>query len=194
MVRSAAALIAREGLRATGMREVADHARAPRGSIRHYFPGGKDQLTLEALTWMGAEVHDELERVARVPVAPDAATREHGPPSRAVAVLQTFVGMWRQSLADSGIDAGCSIAAVVHDTDDPDLLACAERVFTSWQEPFRHALLADGVPAPVAESLATAVLAALEGAVILCRARRDLAPLDRTGSVLVDLLRSAGRA
>jgi len=40
-----------------GMREVADHAHAPRGSIGHYFPGGKNQMTMEALAWMGATVH-----------------------------------------------------------------------------------------------------------------------------------------
>ncbi|MBD9736107.1 helix-turn-helix transcriptional regulator, partial [Streptomyces sp. H28] len=44
MVFSAAQLIRREGVGATGMREVAAHARAPRGSLQHYFPGGKEQL------------------------------------------------------------------------------------------------------------------------------------------------------
>jgi len=183
MVRSAAALIARNGLRATGMREVAEHAHAPRGSIGHHFPGGKDQLTQEALTWMGALVHDQLEQAAESAVAP----------LRAAAVLDTFVDMWRKSLTDTNVTAGCSIAAVVHDTDDPALLACARQVFATWREPFQHALFADGATSETAEALATAALAALEGAVILCRAQRDLTPLEQTAAVLHDLLKRTRR-
>lgn len=51
MVFSAAQLIRRDGVNATGMREVAAHAGAPRGSLQHYFPGGKEQLVNEAVTW-----------------------------------------------------------------------------------------------------------------------------------------------
>jgi AcrR family transcriptional regulator len=177
MVRSAAALIARDGLRGTGMREVADDAGAPRGSIRHHFPGGKDELTLDALSWMGALVRDRLAGVAGA-----------SGPARAAAVLAAFVEMWREALTDTGLAAGCSIAAVVHDTDDPALLSRASVVFTSWRDPFRTALLADGASQETAEVLATTVLAGLEGAVILCRAERSLVPLEQTGAVLRGLL------
>src|SRR5919198_3743632 len=53
MVFSAAQLIRRDGVTATGMREVAAHAQAPRGSLQHYFPGGKEQLVNEAVSWAG---------------------------------------------------------------------------------------------------------------------------------------------
>jgi hypothetical protein len=35
------------------MREVAVHAGAPRGSLQHCFPGGKEQLVDEAVGWAG---------------------------------------------------------------------------------------------------------------------------------------------
>lgn len=181
MVRSATVLLARDGLRGTGLRDVADHATAPRGSLRHYFPRGKDQLVDEAMAWMGAVVHDELHAAAGAPTegAPIAGT-----------VLDRFVDLWRQSLTASGIAAGCSIAGVVHDSDDRALLARAEEVFESWRRPFRRALVADGAIPARAEVLATATLAALEGAVVLCRARRDLTPLDQTAAVLHEILRT----
>src|SRR3954468_13921054 len=53
MVFSAAQLIRRDGVAATGMRDVAAHAQAPRGSLQHYFPGGKEQLVNEAVAWAG---------------------------------------------------------------------------------------------------------------------------------------------
>lgn len=187
MVRSAAALIAREGLRGTGMREVADHAQAPRGSIQHHFPGGKDQLTMEALGWMGGVVRVELDRAAAGPGQPGEAL--------GVVVLDRFVSLWREGLAQTQVATGCSIAAVVHDSHDPALLARAAEVFTSWREPFHHALLADDVTAEQAGALATTVIAALEGAVILSRAQRDTAPLEQTAAVLRHLLgTAAGRA
>ena len=115
MVRSAAALIARDGWQAAGLREIADHAAAPRGSIRHYFPGGKDQLTRESLAWIGGVVAGLLERTAQTA----------DPGTVAVSVLDAFVASWREDLVDTGIGTGCSVAAVVHDSDDPALLSCA---------------------------------------------------------------------
>ena len=53
MVLSAAQLVRIQGVGATGMRDVVAHAEAPRGSLQHYFPGGKDQLIAEAVAWAG---------------------------------------------------------------------------------------------------------------------------------------------
>lgn len=199
MVRSAAALFARDGLQATGMRDVAAHAHAPRGSIQHHFPGGKDQLTLEALTWIGGVVRTELDDVSvgvmepgnpgsppssYPDVVPDQARR----PACSTLVLDRFVSMWREGLIQTNVATGCSVAAVVHDSDDPTLLAQAARVFASWSEPFQRALLADGVAPDRASAVATTVIAALEGAVVLSRARGDIVPLEQTAAVLSDVL------
>src|SRR5580658_6346957 len=53
MVRSAAQLIRRKGVSGTGLREIVAEADAPRGSLQHYFPGGKEELVSDALLWMG---------------------------------------------------------------------------------------------------------------------------------------------
>ena len=53
MVRSAAQLIRRKGVSGTGMREIVTEADAPRGSLQHYFPGGKEELVSDALLSMG---------------------------------------------------------------------------------------------------------------------------------------------
>lgn len=189
MVQSAAALFARDGLRGAGMRDVADHAGVSRGSIQHYFPGGKDQLTAEALGWMGSLVLERLDAAAepRSPAeGPTAASISTD--GSAVRVLDAFVELWRRGLEDTTMTTGCSIAATVHDSDDAALLDRAADVFAGWCSPFRRALLADGRPDVEADAVATTVVAALEGAVILCRARRDLAPLEQTALVLRAIL------
>lgn len=199
MVRSAAALIARDGLQATGLREVADHAHAPRGSIRHHFPGGKVQLTSESVAWMGALVSDVLTQAAATAASGEPTPQPLPPatprgqeltprPAGAVRVLDAFVQLWLQGLSETGLTTGCSLAAVVHDSDEPALLSRVADGFASWRRPFHDALLADGSSVEVANTLATTVVAALEGAVILCRAQRDLAPLEQTAAALRYLL------
>src|SRR5882757_662606 len=47
---------------AAGMRDVVAHAQAPRGSLQHYFPGGKPQLVNEALSWTGRYASGRIAR------------------------------------------------------------------------------------------------------------------------------------
>ena len=49
MIEGALSLLAKQGLQATSFSEVLKLTKAPRGSIYHHFPGGKDQLVAEAL-------------------------------------------------------------------------------------------------------------------------------------------------
>ena len=85
MVRSAAQLIRRQGVSGTGMREIATEADAPRGSLQHYFPGGKEEIVSDALLWSGQvearRVHRGLEELtSRTPSAllASIASASHG--------------------------------------------------------------------------------------------------------------------
>src|SRR6478672_8840866 len=74
MVRSAAQLIRRQGVSGTGMREIVTEADAPRGSLQHYFPGGKEEIVSDALLWSGEvsarRVHRSLDELtSRTPSA-----------------------------------------------------------------------------------------------------------------------------
>ena len=91
MVRSAMALICVQGVSGTGMRQVVEHAGAPRGSLQHYFPQGKEQLVKEALALAG--------RAA----SRSARPRDGGSPARPSDVLATMVGAWRTWLASYGV-------------------------------------------------------------------------------------------
>src|SRR5262249_52667678 len=49
MVFAAVQSIRERGVAGTALRDVVERAEAPRGSLQHYFPGGKDQLVAEAV-------------------------------------------------------------------------------------------------------------------------------------------------
>ncbi|MFE2511720.1 TetR family transcriptional regulator, partial [Streptomyces naganishii] len=104
MVFSAAQLIRRDGVGATGMRDVAAHAGAPRGSLQHYFPGGKEQLVNEAVAWAGRYAG---RRVARF-VAGLAEPR----PS---ALFAAMTGQWTEEYETTGALTGCPVAAATVD-------------------------------------------------------------------------------
>jgi AcrR family transcriptional regulator len=50
MLQAAVRLISTQGSTGAGPREIAAASDAPRGSLQHYFPGGKDQLVTKAIT------------------------------------------------------------------------------------------------------------------------------------------------
>ena len=56
MVKSAATLIASRGVNATSFSDVLGDSGAPRGSIYHHFPDGKEQLAQSAIQWTSERV------------------------------------------------------------------------------------------------------------------------------------------
>src|SRR5947208_2224286 len=104
MVRSAMALICRQGVSGTGLREVVAHAAAPRGSLQHYFPGGKEQLVGEALALAGTTASRTVGRLA-----------DGGAACGAGDVVAAMVGAWRRWLVESDYAQGCPVLATVAD-------------------------------------------------------------------------------
>jgi hypothetical protein len=82
---------------------------------------------------------------------------------------------------------GCAVAGVVLDPA-PDLLAPAAHALAEWRDVIAGVLTRDGVEPVRARRLATVVLAAFEGGLILSRAERDTAPLDALEHELAVLL------
>jgi TetR/AcrR family transcriptional regulator, lmrAB and yxaGH operons repressor len=64
MITGAAQLLAERGLLASSFSEVLDRTGAPRGSIYHHFPGGKDELVSEAIRHVGRIGLEQLRRQA----------------------------------------------------------------------------------------------------------------------------------
>ncbi|MGW4064933.1 LmrA/YxaF family transcription factor [Amycolatopsis sp. NPDC004747] len=179
---SAAQLVRIHGVGATGMRDVVAHAEAPRGSLQHYFPGGKDQLIAEAVTWAGDYA---ARRVARM-----AAKLEDPTPGK---LFEAMAAQWTGEFTTSGFDAGCPLAATVVDaaaTSD-SLREAAGKAFEGWQRPVAATLEQLGVPPARSTSLAVLMLSALEGAIVLARANRDVAPLETVVAELRPLLDGA---
>lgn len=178
MIRSAALLFRERGVQGTSFNDVLAHSGAPRGSIYHHFAGGKTQLAEEATTWAGEWVM----------AGTVAALRERDP----VAAVAGFAAGWRRVLADSDFEAGCPVVAAALEGDrEPTVRDAAGRAFAAWEDTLAAAFADRGVPDARACSLATLVIAAVEGAIVVARARRSIAPLERVTDELTTLLAAA---
>jgi AcrR family transcriptional regulator len=93
MVYSAAQLVRTRGVTATGVRDVIEHAGAPRGSFQHYFPGGKVQLMSEAVLWAG-------DFAARWVASYPQTTRKPSP-AGLFAHMVCFMAHWLEERANS---------------------------------------------------------------------------------------------
>src|SRR5699024_2341927 len=94
-------------------------------------------------------------------------------------------------LTGSDFAAGCPIAAAAYGGQEaPTAREQADEVFRRWQDLLTPRLIEYGVDESDAQSLATTTIAAVEGAVMLCLAARETAPLDRVHSQLDTLLQA----
>lgn len=182
MVFSAAQLIRRDGVTSTGMREVADHAQAPRGSLQHYFPGGKEQMVNEAVGWAGRYAGN---RVARFLAALPEPT-----PGRLFAEM---VRQWSDEYRTGGFAGGCPVAAATVDCarSTASTREAASAAFGAWNSSVARALADMGVPGERSEALATLMISALEGAILTARAERDVRALTTVSRELGPLLDAA---
>ncbi|MCX4740921.1 TetR/AcrR family transcriptional regulator [Streptomyces antibioticus] len=180
IVVGAADMISRRGLSATSIRDMAKHAQAPLGSTYHYFPEGKQQLATAAVRYTG-------ERIARSLRKELAA----GP----AAGLRAFLDLWRGIVVGTDFHAGCPVLAVAIEEppadEVPPALAAAAEVFDQWEGLLADSLREHGADAEQAAQVATLVVAAVEGTVALCRAKRSTEPLDRVAVQLQALIDAA---
>ncbi|GGM50165.1 transcriptional regulator [Longimycelium tulufanense] len=179
MIRSATRLFRERGIEATTFAEVVKHSHAPRGSIYHHFPGGKAQLVAEATRFAGQAIADRLAA---------AVERDQDP----VRTLRELAQVWRVILAESDYAGGCPVvAATVSAHTFPEGQRAAGAVFARWEDVLRTMFTRQGVAEDRARSLAALAIAALEGAILLARAQRDLTPLDRVADEVETAARHA---
>jgi AcrR family transcriptional regulator len=182
MVYTAAQLIRRQGVAATGLREVVAAADAPRGSLQHYFPEGKDQLVGEAVVWAGDYAGRRVGKAL--------AGMRNPTPARLFAAMAE---QWRAEFRTSGYGAGCPLVASAADVAgwNEGLRAAVSEALRRWQQPVVDALKGMGVPARRAPSLASVMISALEGAIVQARVLRRVSPIDAVVRELGPLLDGA---
>jgi len=175
MVRSAAELIQRRGVNATSFSEIIAASGAPRGSIYHHFPNGKNQVASEA-----------IRSIAEPMLRHQGECRAKRP----AGVLDWFIDIWRQVVLASDGARGCVVAGVALDTPptEQELMQLVRTTFRDFIDLLGRQLHAAGETKARSRAIATAAVAGMEGAMILCRAEGSVEPLDVVAAELHRLL------
>ena len=173
IVRTTRDLIRRKGVPGTTMLEVIESAGGSRGSLYHYFPGGKKQMVEDAVRSAIQEYSAGIEYLVTLP------------PAEAIPLL---VEVWRAEAEASDYTAGCPVvAAALGGASEPHARDLAGTAFADWTAALTTLLRNNGFSLDRAEGLATLALAAIEGAVVLSLAQRSSEPLVRVAAELVTM-------
>jgi TetR/AcrR family transcriptional repressor of lmrAB and yxaGH operons len=179
MIERTAVLLAKKGLQGASFSEILQASGAPRGSLYHHFPGGKDELVLAALEHAGAQALGLFDRLS-------------GKPAREIA--EAFLSLWRSVLARSEFSAGCAVVAVTVAAESEVLRARSAEILRSWREKLATLFAEGGMPRKKARAVAASLVAACEGAVILARAEQSFEPFDLVAAEQIAMVEAATKS
>ncbi len=169
LIAATSALLEAQWYHATGLNQILQESAAPKGSLYHHFPGGKEELAAEAVSVAGQAITDDLDIIAEKGV--DFGT-----------ALSVLTSVFRERLQTSDFQKGCPLATVALEmaaTSDPLQEACRD-TYHAWQERIERSLIASyGWNPARASAIALFVLSAVEGALLLCRVERSTRPLEQ---------------
>jgi TetR/AcrR family transcriptional repressor of lmrAB and yxaGH operons len=172
-----AKLMARRGYAGVGLNEIVERSGAPKGSLYHFFPEGKEQLAAAAIDWAADCFLQTLGKA----IAQSRSAAE------AVGAIAAQVAVWME---ESGCKDGSPLTIVAVETgafNESLRLACL-RGYQAWADALADQLRRDGKPAREASDLALWALASLEGAIVLARTQHSTEPLRRIGRQLQKVL------
>jgi TetR/AcrR family transcriptional repressor of lmrAB and yxaGH operons len=174
MIEATIDLMRSSGLSGAGINEIVRASGAPKGSLYHFFPGGKQQIAAEALTAYSQRV------MAFIDAALASQTKPH---LKVRALFDAFA----RRVEDGRFRKSCAAGTVCLDLDaDLELLrGVVADAFEAWTELIAHHFAQGDDRA--AHSFAGLLLTAFEGAYIRARAERSSRPFKEAGTWLADL-------
>lgn len=158
------------------MDQIVRESKAPRGSIYFHFPDGKEQLVVEALRAAGS--------VMTANISEALGHRD------TVTAIKRFVASYANEMEASNFHHGCPIATVALEAASvsPAIREVCAAVFAEWENLLAARLERDGFDRRAARKFAVITLSLLEGAMVLCRARRTTGPLREVAAHLTGCL------
>lgn len=163
-------LFRRRGFNGTSLKEITTAASATTGSLYHFWPGGKDELTAEVLATSGAVYREFF----------DVMVNDTSDPGQAIA---DFFAGGSEILASTDFIDPCPIGGVAREvaSTHDGLRQVAHGVFDSWIDAVGAFLERCGLGSDDARELGATLVATIEGGFVLARTTRDTAAFTASG-------------
>ena len=165
ILETASNLFKSQGYHATGLNQIIKESGAPKGSIYHYFPGGKEELAIESIKLAVQRVKDGL--IANLSQS-----------SEPLKSIEELLKKMADEFDPHNPYHGVSINMLAMETSlisDPLRNACLE-AFKTWENIFYDKLIEGGFNHEEAEELGMIIHFLLEGALALSLVRQDNKP------------------
>jgi TetR/AcrR family transcriptional repressor of lmrAB and yxaGH operons len=177
MVKATGRLMRDQGFHATGLNEIVATAKAPKGSLYFHFPGGKVALAAAAVDSFAGGIS----RYMRESLESGTSTAD---------AVDEFLEATAARLERTKFRSGCVVATVALEAgaQEPPLGDACDRGLRDWIDILTDGLRRDGFDPDDARRRAELVIATLEGAIVLAKARRDAAPVRSLAATLHDLV------
>jgi len=180
---AAVKLFRQQGYHGTALHDILAVGGAPRGSLYFHFPKGKEEIGAAALSLAGEAVRQAIVQ---------AAEKSDSAESFLVRIVRAMAS----DLERSDYREGCPIATTALETAaQSEVLGAATRTaFQKWELEIKRGLFRFGLTSGDADLVATMVLSQIEGALLLARTYRSLAPIQRAEEAVRLLAYAAKRA
>ena len=157
LIDTAAQLFRRQGYAATGVNQILETADVKAGSLYHHFPNGKQELAAAVVESAGADI----ERLLRRFLDSDSTVAD---------IVNGWIDLLIAQLASDDRD-GCPIEPLATESVNASrqVRDASARAFAGWTAAVADRLRGDGWPDRDADRTALAVIALIEGALILSR-------------------------
>jgi len=162
ILKAAKRLFQRRGYYAIGTAEILALAKAPKGSMYHHFPDGKEQIAIEAVNAFRCDVMTMMQKLH----AEDRSVAE------TIRLLAKGMAQWLKASQwrEGTMLASTTVGSV---PDLPKLHAAIKAAFDEWRQHIVKLLVREGWSKASALTMTQTIIAAIEGAMILARIDQD---------------------
>ncbi|MCK6568180.1 MAG: TetR/AcrR family transcriptional regulator [Anaerolineales bacterium] len=177
ILQTTCALLEKQGYHGTGLNEIIKESGSPKGSLYYYFPEGKEQITAEAVLQSGNQTAERIRQ---------GLTES----SNAAKTVSDFILNIAEHVERSGFAAGSPLTAVAMETatTSPRINAACHEAYQMLKSAFHDKLIECGYSKTKADELATFIVSAIEGGIILSRTSHTTDPLRLVAKQLKVLL------
>lgn len=173
LIQTAVRLFRQKGFASTGLAEILSRSGAPKGSLYHYFPAGKDEIGAEAVSVAGRVVSTTLEGLLEQT-------------STGSEFVQEYARLLARWIEASDFRDGCPIATTLLETapSSQRITRAGQDALKQWTRLIGRAFERDGLAPDEAAGRALLVIAAIEGALLLSRVQRSTGPIEEVARQL----------
>lgn len=170
------------GYHAIGLNQIISESNVPKGSLYHYFPGGKEQLALEVIEISTVVIEKEIQHFFDITTTP-----VEGILKNIDFISDTFESLnIEENREFDNVPFGLLAMESAFENENIRK-ACAE-TFYRWESVYSKKLLEQGYSVQNAADISNQLVILIEGAVMLALAKKSREPFIAIKKVISELL------